>query len=115
VVCPSNPLLSIAPILALRGVREELARHPNVVAVTPIVQGAALKGPADRLLARLGHDVSAAGVARIYADFCDRFVVDERDASELGKVEAAGIAALAADTVMSTHDAAERLAQVILA
>ncbi len=114
VICPSNPLLSIAPILALPGVRDELARHPHVVAVTPIIQGAALKGPADRLLARLGHDVSASGVAALYADFCDRFVVDERDASEVGKVEAAGVGPVPADTIMPTHDAAERLARVIL-
>lgn len=115
VVCPSNPLLSIAPILTLSGVREELARHPHVVAVSPIVEGAALKGPADRLLARLGHDVSASGVAALYADFCDLFVVDERDSSELGKVEATGVTALATDTIMSTHDASERLARVLLA
>lgn len=115
VICPSNPFLSIAPILALRGVRDELARHPHVVAVTPIVEGAALKGPADRLLTRLGHDVSASGVARLYADFCDRFVVDERDPSELGKVATAGMTALVTDTIMSTHDAAERLARFLLA
>lgn len=114
VVCPSNPLLSVAPILALSGVRDELARHPHVVAVSPIVEGAALKGPADRLLARLGHDVSASGVAALYADFCDRFVVDERDISELGKVEATGMTALATDTIMSTHDVAESIARVLL-
>lgn len=114
VICPSNPLLSIAPILALRGIRDELARHDHVVAVTPIVQGAALKGPADRLLTRLGHDASASGVARLYADFCDRFVVDERDPAEIGKVEATGITAIALDTIMTTHDAAERLARVVL-
>ena len=114
VVCPSNPLLSIAPILAIDGVRDELARHPNVVAVTPIVEGAALKGPADRLLARLGHDVSASGVARLYSDFCDRFVVDERDPSEVGKVAAAGIDAFALNTIMSSHDAAEDLARSLL-
>ncbi len=114
VICPSNPLLSIAPILALSGVRDELARHPHVVAVTPIVRGAALKGPADRLLARLGHDVSASGVAALYADFCDRFVLDQRDTSEIGKVEATGVTAVSTDTLMPTHDAAERLARVLL-
>lgn len=115
IVCPSNPLLSIAPILALPGIREELASHAHVIAVSPIVEGAALKGPADRLLARLGHDVSASGVAALYADFCDRFVVDERDISELGKVEATGVTGLAAHTIMSTHDVAESLARVLLA
>ncbi|MDQ4065041.1 MAG: 2-phospho-L-lactate transferase CofD family protein, partial [Actinomycetota bacterium] len=114
VLCPSNPLLSIAPIVALAGIRDELARHPSVTAVTPIVRGAALKGPADRLLERLGHGSSASAVARMYVDFCDRFVVDARDPDEIGKVAALGLDALALDTVMDNDDDSERLARALL-
>jgi LPPG:FO 2-phospho-L-lactate transferase len=114
VVCPSNPLLSIAPILGVSGIRDALRAHPHVVAVTPIVQGKALKGPTDRLLARLGYGSSASGVARLYADFCDVFVVDRRDPEEVGKVQAVGIEAVVKDTIMSDGDASERLARELL-
>lgn len=114
VLCPSNPLLSLAPILGIAGVREALRTHPRVVAVTPIVQGKALKGPADRLLTRLGHGASASGVARLYADLCNVFVVDERDPDEVVKVETLGMEALVADTVMSDHGLSEQLARALL-
>ncbi|MFN2490084.1 MAG: 2-phospho-L-lactate transferase [Actinomycetota bacterium] len=115
VVCPSNPVLSVAPILGLAGVRDALAAHPSVIAVTPIVAGAALKGPADRLLVSLGGSASAAGVARLYADFCDVFVVDASDPGELETISALGMRAEAADTIMSDQDASERLARFLLA
>lgn len=113
-ICPSNPLLSIAPILGLDGVRDALRAHRQVIAVSPIVQGKALKGPADRLLNRLGHGSSASGVARLYADVCDVFVVDERDPDEAGKVAELEIEPLLADTIMSDGAASERLAKVVL-
>lgn len=114
VVCPSNPLLSIGPILALSEVREALRAHPHVVAVSPIINGAALKGPAARILKSTGHTSSASAVARIYEDFVDVFVVDTTDADEAGKVEAADIRSLVTDTVMVDHDASERLARTLL-
>lgn len=114
VVCPSNPLLSIAPVVGLPGVRDALRAHARVVAVTPIVRGAALKGPADRLLRTTGADPSASGVAALYADFADEFVVDASDGDEIARVEALGLRARTLDTLMTDHDRAEALARALL-
>jgi LPPG:FO 2-phospho-L-lactate transferase len=114
VVCPSNPLVSIGPILGIRGVREALQAHPRVVAISPIIKGAALKGPADRMLASLGEEASAAGVARLYEDFTDVFVVDASDGDQVSRIEATGVRATSLDTIMSDHNAAERLAVEVL-
>ena len=115
IVCPSNPILSVAPILSLARLRELLRAHPRVVAVSPIVAGRALKGPADRLLSRLGHDPSATGVARLYRDFCDVFVLDSVDAAQCEQIAALGPRALATGTVMGDAEASERLAREVLA
>jgi LPPG:FO 2-phospho-L-lactate transferase len=115
VICPSNPIVSIGPLLAVPGVREAVvARRERVVAVSPIVAGAALKGPADRLLAELGHEVSVVGVARLYAGLAATLVVDEADAGLAGAVEAAGVRCVVAPTVMRGPDEAAALAQVVL-
>lgn len=114
VLCPSNPLLSIAPVVGLAGVRDALRAHPRVVAVTPIVRGAALKGPADRLLRSTVGDASASGVAALYADFADEFVVDASDAGEAERVDALGVRARVLDTVMSDPERAEALARALL-
>lgn len=114
VVCPSNPIVSIGPILALPEVRSTLRDHPRVIAVSPIVRGAPLKGPADELLRAEGSDVSASGVAALYRDFVDVFVVDADDPGEVEKVRSLGMQPLVADTIMSDHDAARRLARAIL-
>jgi LPPG:FO 2-phospho-L-lactate transferase len=114
VICPSNPVLSIAPIIGLPGVTEALRAHDRVIAVTPIVKGAALKGPADRLLARLAGESSAGAVARSYASFCDLFVVDQTDSPEVDRVRSLGMNVVALDTVMVDHDAAARLAGELL-
>ncbi|MGH2699553.1 MAG: 2-phospho-L-lactate transferase [Actinomycetota bacterium] len=114
VLCPSNPMVSIGPILSLAGVRDALRSHPRVVAVSPIVKGAALKGPADRMLRSLGADASAAGVAELYKDFADVFVVDASDADQVARIEYSGLRAFGRDTIMSDHDAAERLAGELL-
>ena len=114
VVCPSNPIVSIGPILGIQGVREALQAHTRVVAVSPIIKGAALKGPADRMLLSLGAEASAAGVARLYEDFADVFVVDASDGDQVTRIEATGLRATSLDTIMSDHDAAERLAAEIL-
>jgi len=82
--------------------------------VTPIVRGAPLKGPADKLLGALGAKVSASGVASMYADFCNLFVVDASDPGELERVSAQGVRAVPLDTIMTGHVASERLARAIL-
>ncbi|HET9092539.1 MAG TPA: 2-phospho-L-lactate transferase [Acidimicrobiales bacterium] len=116
VLAPSNPVVSIGPVLAVPGVEEALAaRRPDVVGVSPIVGGAALKGPADRLLVELGGEASAAGVARVLSGVLGTLVIDEVDRHLAGEVEAAGVRAVVADTVMSTPARARRLAEAVLA
>ena len=113
VVGPSNPTVSIGPILELAGVREIVARA-EVVAVSPIVGGRALKGPADRMLASLGHEVTALGVARLYAGLVDRFVLDETDAALAPAVEALGMAVDVLPTVMRSEDDRRALARAVV-
>ena len=115
VVCPSNPLVSIAPIRAVAGVEAVLAaRRAATVAVSPIVAGTALRGPADRLLGELGHEASATGVARLYAPIAATLVLDQADAGLAEQVEAAGMRAVVTDTIMRSPDAAAALARVVL-
>ncbi len=115
VVCPSNPVVSIGPVLAVPGVREILvARRAQVVAVSPIVAGAALKGPAGRLMAELGSESSVVGVARLYAPWVGTLVVDEADSPHAAAVEAEGVRCIVAPTVMSTPERAEDLARVVV-
>jgi LPPG:FO 2-phospho-L-lactate transferase len=116
VCCPSNPLVSIAPVLAVPGVEAALtARREEVVAVSPIVAGKALKGPADRLLAELGHESSVAGVARLWAPWAATLVVDEADAGRRADVEAEGMRCVVAPTVMSSPETSAALACTVLA
>jgi LPPG:FO 2-phospho-L-lactate transferase len=114
VVCPSNPIVSIGPILGIAGVRDALRKHPSVVAVSPIIRGAALKGPADRLLTSLGFRSTASGVAELYRDLCDTFVLDDTDAAEAGKIEAAGMSAAVTGTIMSDDASSAALAATVL-
>jgi LPPG:FO 2-phospho-L-lactate transferase len=116
VICPSNPVISIGPILAVPGVREVLAaRRDRVVAVSPIVGGAPVKGPADRLMAPLGIDVSCVGVARVYAEICRSLVIDAVDAARAAEVEAVGVHAVVTDTMMRSPEIAAALAAKTLA
>ena len=118
VICPSNPLISIAPILSVPGVRDAIRaarrRGVRVAAVSPIVGGRALRGPADRMLAALGEEVSALGVARRYADLVDVFVVDETDAALVPALERLGMRAVVAATVMTDDASRASLARVAL-
>jgi LPPG:FO 2-phospho-L-lactate transferase len=115
-VCPSNPIVSIGPILALPGVRDAIARSgAPVVAISPIIGGMPVKGPADRLLRGTGAEVSARGVARLYAPWCHGFVLDQRDAEQVPDVEALGLAARAVDTLMRDVAISEALARACLA
>ena len=116
IVCPSNPFVSVAPILALSGVRAALtaARVPRI-AVTPIVGGQAIKGPAAKMLAELGHDVSALGVARYYRGLIDGFMLDKEDAALATEIEALGMRVRVADTMMRNDEDKRRLAADALA
>jgi LPPG:FO 2-phospho-L-lactate transferase len=115
VICPSNPIVSIGPILAVPGIRAAVeAGRERTVAVSPIVAGAALKGPADRLLAELGHEVSVVGVARLYAPLAATLVVDDADAELAPDVEAEGMRCLVAPTIMRGPAEAAALARVVL-
>ncbi|MFM7270805.1 MAG: 2-phospho-L-lactate transferase [Actinomycetes bacterium] len=111
-ICPSNPIISIGPILAVPGVRDALvARRDRVVAVSPIIAGTTVKGPADRLMGPLGIDVSCVGVARTYAPFCSTLVIDERDAGRAAEVAATGVRPVVAETLMTDARVAAALAR----
>jgi LPPG:FO 2-phospho-L-lactate transferase len=115
-LCPSNPVISIGPILAVPGIRDVLVeRRDRVVGVSPIVGGAPVKGPADRLMGPLGIEVSCVGVAREYAPFCHTLVIDAVDEARAPEVEAAGVRAVVADTMMRSPEIAAALAQRALA
>jgi LPPG:FO 2-phospho-L-lactate transferase len=115
VIAPSNPIVSIGPIQAVAGITELLVdRRRDVVAISPIVAGAALKGPADRMLTELGHEASVVGVARIYAPFCSTLVVDSADAHLAAAVEAEGLRCIVGETVMRTPEIAASLARITL-
>jgi LPPG:FO 2-phospho-L-lactate transferase len=115
VIAPSNPIVSIDPVLAVPGVRAAVARRrSDVVAISPIIAGAALKGPADRLLRELGHESSVVGVARLYAPLAATLVIDEADTASAGAVEAEGLRCVVAPTIMRGPDEAAALAEVVL-
>ncbi len=115
IVCPSNPVVSIGPLLAVPGVREAVAaRRDHVVAVSPIVAGDALKGPADRLMAELGTEPSVVGVARLYAPWVGTLVIDTADAGRATEVEAEGLRCVVTETVMSSPERAAALARSVV-
>lgn len=115
IIAPSNPIVSIGPVLAVPGVQEAVAaRRDAVVAVSPIVGGAALKGPADRLMRELGHECSAVGVARLYRDVAATLVIDVADAHLADDVEATGMTCVVAPTVMDGIESATALARTVL-
>lgn len=115
VIAPSNPLVSIDPVLSVPGIRSAIeARRADVVAISPIIAGAALKGPADRLLTELGHEASVTGVAELYRDLARVLVVDTLDTDRLDDVRAAGMEAVATESIMKTPAIAAALAQTVL-
>jgi len=115
ILCPSNPIVSIGPILSVPGMRDQLnGTTAPVVAVSPIIGGQALKGPADRMLETLGHEVSAVGVAEIYRDFLNGIVIDEQDRDLAPRIEALGIKTLVTGTIMRSDDDRQRLAEETL-
>jgi len=115
VICPSNPIVSIGPVLAVPGIEDAVAaRREEVVAVSPIVAGAALKGPADRLMVDLGHEASVVGVARLYAPLAGTLVIDAADAALAEAVEAEGVRCVVAHSVMRGPAEAAELARAVL-
>ena len=116
VIAPSNPIVSIGPILAVPGIADTVReRRKDTVAVSPIIAGRALKGPADRMLAELGHEPSVVGVARLYRDLAATLVIDAADADRAAEVEAEGVRCIVTDTVMRTPAIAASLADQTLA
>lgn len=115
VIAPSNPLISIDPILRVGGVREVLERRrDDVVAVSPIIDGRALKGPADRLLADMGHDVSCVGVVDFYKGLVGTWIIDEADASQADVIRSRGVKVIVTTTIMADARNAQRLARAVL-
>ena len=115
VLCPSNPVVSLGPILSVPGMREALAAaSAPKVAVSPIVGGRALKGPADRMLSSLGHEVSSAGVAALYGGLLGGMVIDGEDEGQRGDIEGLGIEVLVTDAVMHDPPDRGRLAREVL-
>jgi LPPG:FO 2-phospho-L-lactate transferase len=114
IICPSNPMLSIDPILALPGVRTALQRRSPVIAVSPIVGGNALKGPAAKILSELGRVPSVVEIARHYADVIDGLVIDQIDAGLAKEVENLGIRVLAVPTIMTNQSDRACLADAVI-
>jgi LPPG:FO 2-phospho-L-lactate transferase len=115
VLCPSNPWLSLGPILAIPGIRQGLVNRAGpTVAVSPLVGGAALRGPAAKLMAELGQEASSLGVARHYLGLCDTFVIDQQDAALAPAIAALGMHPVAAPIVMATEADKIALAQRVL-
>ena len=115
VVCPSNPIVSIGTILAVKGIRDALRQtNAKKVAVSPIIAGAPIKGPADKLLQGLGFEVSSFSVAKLYGDFLDTFIIDTADSSEKNKIEKLGIEVKVTNTIMRTLEDKIQLAKTVL-
>jgi len=115
ILAPSNPFVSLGPIFGLRGVRDALKKNrARVAAISPIIGGKTVKGPADKMLRGLKMEVSALGVARLYRDIVGVFVLDDADRALAPKVEALGMRAVVTNTIMSTPERAADLARVVL-
>jgi len=115
IVCPSNPIVSIGPILSVKNVRKALKEtKAKVVAISPIIRGAPLKGPADKLMRGLGLEVSAYSVANLYRDFVDIFIIDNMDQEEKGRIEKLGLKVIVTNTIMKTLQDKIRLAETTI-
>ena len=115
IICPSNPIVSIGTILSIDGIRDALKKTSGtVVGISPIVAGTPIKGPADKLLRGLGFEVSAFGVAKLYADFLDTFVIDNIDGAEKSRIERLGIRVKVTNTIMKSLENKIQLAKVVL-
>lgn len=115
IICPSNPIISIGPILEVNGVREKLVGAPGLkVAISPLMRGKPLKGPADKLMKGLGMEASSTQVARLYADFLDILVIDRSDAREAASIKLLGVNVFVTDTIIPDEQSSMRLSREIL-
>jgi LPPG:FO 2-phospho-L-lactate transferase len=115
IICPSNPIVSIGTILSVKGVRKALREtKAEIIAISPIVGGSPIKGPADKLMSGLGLEVSAYGVAAFYKDFLDAFVIDNIDSAQKPRIEALGLKVAVTNTIMKTLQDKVELARVVL-
>jgi LPPG:FO 2-phospho-L-lactate transferase len=115
IICPSNPIVSIGTILSIKGVREALVEAKGrVVGVSPIIGGAPVKGPADKLMSGLKMEVSAYTVANMYKDFLDAFIIDSLDKDLKQKIESLGIKVIVTNTIMKSFEDRVRLAEIVL-
>jgi LPPG:FO 2-phospho-L-lactate transferase len=115
IITPSNPLVSLGPVLSVRGVRDALKSTPaRVVAVSPLVGGRALKGPADRMLRDQGMEANAVSIARLYEDFLDVLVIDQVDKDLKPQIEALGVEVVVTDTIMSSMEKKCALARTVI-
>lgn len=115
IICPSNPVISIAPILAIPAIRAALCEaRARVTAISPLIRGKTVKGPADQMMASMGLEASCVGVARLYTDLCTRFVIDEQDASHADTIAALGYDVVVTNTLMRDVSLATALAHTVL-
>jgi LPPG:FO 2-phospho-L-lactate transferase len=115
IVCPSNPIVSISTILSVEGVREALHKtKARKVAISPIIAGAPIKGPTDKIMRGLGLEVSAFSVAKLYSDFIDSYIIDKADVAEKKRIEGLGVEVKVTNTMMRNSNAKVRLAKVVL-
>lgn len=113
VIAPSNPIVSIGPIRALEGVERVLrSRRDVTTAISPIIAGGVVKGPANNMMEELGLEASVVGVARLYADICSTLIIDDRDVALRDAVESEGVACIVTNTMMDDIDVARRLARM---
>ncbi|MEM3581187.1 MAG: 2-phospho-L-lactate transferase [Candidatus Bathyarchaeia archaeon] len=115
IICPSNPILSIAPILSVKAIKKALEKSKApIVGISPIVGGKALKGPADKIMASMGFEPSAYGVAKFYGKLLKHFIIDEVDKEQKGRIEKLGMKVTVANTVMKSLEDSIRLAKVVM-
>jgi LPPG:FO 2-phospho-L-lactate transferase len=115
IVCPSNPIVSIGTILSVQSIRAALkATEAKIVAVSPIVGGRPVKGPADKLMEGLGLTVSAYSVAKLYSDFLDVFIIDHVDQAEKERIEDLGLKVIVTNTIIKTLDDKVQLAKLVV-
>ena len=115
VICPSNPILSISPILSIPMIKDALKKtKAYMIGVSPIVGGKAIKGPADRIMASMGFEVSAFGVAKFYEDFLDHFVIDKVDENQKKRIEGLGVKVTVTNTIMSKLEDSIHIAKIVM-
>ncbi|MEM3579859.1 MAG: 2-phospho-L-lactate transferase [Candidatus Bathyarchaeia archaeon] len=115
IICPSNPVLSIAPILSVKAIKKALEKSKApIVGISPIVGGKALKGPADKIMASMGFEPSAYGVAKFYGKLLKHFIIDEVDKEQKSRIEKLGMKVTVANTVMKSLEDSIRLAKVVM-